>query len=100
MKQYDVYGIGNALVDTEYEIDDAFLDVIKLQKGVMTLIESEQREEILHQLEVKHEHEVIHQSGGGSAANTIVAVQQFGRKVFTVAKWLTTLLVTFSCKTS
>lgn len=82
MKQYDVYGIGNALVDTEYEIDDAFLDVIKLQKGVMTLIESEQREEILHQLEVKHEHEVIHQSGGGSAANTIVAVQQFGRKGF------------------
>ncbi len=25
MKQYDVYGIGNALVDTEYKVDDGFI---------------------------------------------------------------------------
>ena len=30
MNQYDVYGIGNALVDTEYEVDDTFLDHAKL----------------------------------------------------------------------
>jgi hypothetical protein len=43
MKQYDVYGIGNALVDTEYEVEDAFLDHVKLPKGIMTLIEEEDR---------------------------------------------------------
>ena len=36
MNSYDVYGIGNALVDTEYEVDDAFLVQAKLPKGIMT----------------------------------------------------------------
>ena len=39
MKTYDVYGIGNALVDTEYEVTDDFLDITRLPKGMMTLIE-------------------------------------------------------------
>ncbi len=82
MKQYDVYGIGNALVDTEYEIDDAFIGLADLQKGVMTLIEEEERITLIHLLEEKHEYEVIHQSGGGSAANTLVAIAQFGASSF------------------
>ena len=44
MNSYDVYGIGNALVDTEYEVDDAFLVQAKLPKGIMTLIEEEDRQ--------------------------------------------------------
>jgi len=43
MKQYDIYGIGNALVDTEYKADDAFLDHAKLTKGIMTLCQTHQR---------------------------------------------------------
>ena len=82
MSQFDVYGIGNALVDTEYEVTDAFLEEAGVEKGVMTLIDEEQRLAILHLLEEKHEHEVIHQSGGGSAANTMVAVAQLGAKSF------------------
>ena len=33
MKKYDVYGIGNALVDTEYEVDDEFISFYKVVTG-------------------------------------------------------------------
>ena len=82
MTNYDVYGVGNALVDSEYEVDDGFLNIAKLQKGVMTLIEADDREQLIHLLENEHEHRVVKQAGGGSAANTMVAVAQFGGKAF------------------
>lgn len=82
MKTYDVYGIGNALVDTEYEVDDHFLAAAKLPKGMMTLIEADDRKRLIHLLEEEHEHEVIKQAGGGSAANTMVAIAQLGGKTF------------------
>ena len=37
MKDYDVYGIGNALVDTEFEVTDSFLKEQGIDKGCMTL---------------------------------------------------------------
>ncbi len=79
---YDVYGVGNALVDTEYEVDDHFLAEAALPKGMMTLIEAEDRIRLIKLLEEEHEHQVIKQAGGGSAANTVVAVAQFGGKSF------------------
>ena len=82
MKHYDVYGIGNALVDTEYKVNDAFVSLTKLPKGMMTLIGAEERQALIQLLEDEHNHEVIHQSGGGSAANTMVAVVQFGASSF------------------
>lgn len=82
MSQFDVYGIGNALVDTEYEVTDEFLKDASLEKGVMTLIDATQRHAILQLLEEKHEHEVVKQCGGGSAANTMVAVAQLGGTSF------------------
>ena len=47
MDKYDVYGIGNALVDTEYEVTDEFLDLVKLPNGVMTLIREEDRRRLI-----------------------------------------------------
>jgi len=82
IKKYDVYGIGNALVDTEYEVDDEFIAATKLQKGIMTLIEADERAELIHLLEEKHEHQVVKLAGGGSAANTIVIVAQLGGASF------------------
>ena len=84
MKQYDVYGIGNALVDTEYEVDDAFLDHAKLPKGIMTLIEEDDRQKLIRLLEHEHEHEhlAVKQTGGGSAANTMVILSQLGSQAF------------------
>ena len=82
MKQYDVYGIGNALVDTEYEVDDAFLDHANLPKGIMTLIGEEERKGLICLLEDEHEHLAVKQAGGGSAANTMVIVSQLGSHAF------------------
>ena len=82
MKQYDVYGVGNALVDTEYEIEDAFLDHVKLPKGIMTLIEEEDRKRLIRLLEDEHGHIPVKQAGGGSAANTMVIISQLGSKAF------------------
>ena len=82
MANFDVYGVGNALVDTEYEVDEAFIKIAMLQKGVMTLVEADDREKLIHLLEQEHEHRVVKQAGGGSAANTIVAVAQFGGTSF------------------
>ena len=82
MKKYDVYGIGNALVDTEYEVDDEFIAATRWQKGIMTLIEANDRVELIHLLEQEHERQVIKLAGGGSAANTIVIVAQLGGAAF------------------
>lgn len=82
MTDYDVYGIGNALVDTEYEVDDAFLEHAKLPKGIMTLIEEEDRHRLIRLLEDEHEHLAIKQAGGGSAANTMVIIAQLGGRSF------------------
>ena len=82
MKKYDIYGIGNALVDTEYEVDDAFISEAGGGKGVMTLIDSDERKRLLNLLEVEHEHRAIKQAGGGSAANTMVAAAQLGANSF------------------
>lgn len=78
MYQYNVYGVGNALVDMEFEISTDVLQELAIDKGVMTLVDEERQTEIikrLHDLPCK-------QSCGGSAANTIIAISQFGGKCF------------------
>lgn len=77
-KKYDVYAIGNALVDYEIEINDAFLKQHKVEKGLMTLVD-EDRQEIL--MKAVH-NQIKKKQGGGSAANTIIALSQLGGKGF------------------
>ncbi|MBL6990401.1 MAG: adenosine kinase [Bacteriovoracaceae bacterium] len=78
MKRYDVYGIGNALVDMEFEVDEKFLADMNIEKGLMTLVDQNRQEEIFRELS----NTVPKMSCGGSAANTIVAVSQFGGESF------------------
>ena len=75
-KQYHIYGIGAALVDTEITLSDADLAAMKVDKGVMTLVdEARQRELITH----LSQHLVASKkASGGSAANTIIAASYFG----------------------
>jgi len=78
MKKFDVYAIGNALVDSEYQVSEALLQQAGVEKRHMTLIDAPRRSELL-----QHMHDVpSHRTGGGSAGNTIVAVAQFGGKAF------------------
>lgn len=84
MKQYDVYAIGNALVDKEFEVEDSFFAQAGIKKGFMTLIEGEQQEQLLSLL-LRH-YPLKKQAGGGSAANTLYALSQFGGKAYLACK--------------
>ena len=71
---YDVYGVGNAIMDLQLQCEDAFLESIGVEKGVMTLVEEVQRKHVLDAL-AKYD---VHQCSGGSAANTIIGIADFG----------------------
>ena len=42
--KYDLVGIGNALVDIEVLVDDAFIDEVSVTKGGMTLSSAAEQE--------------------------------------------------------
>lgn len=75
---YHVYGLGNALVDEEYRVEDSFLTSHKIDKGHMTLVEEERLDALVAALS----HAEPKRVGGGSAANTITAVQALGGATF------------------
>ncbi len=81
---YHVYGIGNALVDKEFEVTEQFLNDNGIEKGLMTLIEQDQQVTLLANL--KEQFGLKKRAGGGSAANSIVAISQFGGKTFYACK--------------
>jgi sugar/nucleoside kinase (ribokinase family) len=76
MKKYDVYAIGNALVDIEYHATPKRLAELNIDKGVMTLIDEQRQNSLIAQLGESHESMAC----GGSAANTIIALAQMGAK--------------------
>ena len=75
-KQFHIYGIGAALVDTEITLSDADLAGMKVNKGVMTLVDEARQSELIEHLS---QHLVASKkASGGSAANTIIAASYFG----------------------
>jgi sugar/nucleoside kinase (ribokinase family) len=79
-KRYHVYGLGAALVDTEIEVHDSDLAALAIEKGVMTLVDEARQTQLLdhlagHLVQSKR-------TSGGSAANTIIAIAQFGGSTF------------------
>ncbi|MGI9251775.1 MAG: adenosine kinase [Pseudohongiellaceae bacterium] len=80
MTKFDVYGIGNALVDKEFEVTDKFFADHAIEKGMMTLVDEAQQDKLLHALE--NNFALKSQAGGGSAANTLYALSQFGGNAF------------------
>lgn len=84
MKTIDVIGIGNALVDQEFEVSDAFLNQHSLEKGMMALIEEDDQNKLIAELSKLGE--LKKQCGGGSAANSLVAFAQFGGNAFYCCK--------------
>ena len=84
MRKYHVYGIGAALVDQEFEVEDSFFNHESIQKGIMTLVDGESQSTLLKRLLDKFG--LKKRAGGGSAANSIYAISQFGGNTF------------FSCK--
>jgi sugar/nucleoside kinase (ribokinase family) len=76
--KYDLYAIGNALVDMEYEVHDEFFNKHKIDKGLMTLVDEERQKYLLDALGTAPRK----QQCGGSAANTAIAAAQFGARSF------------------
>jgi sugar/nucleoside kinase (ribokinase family) len=76
MKKFDVYAIGNALVDIEYHATPHRLVELDIDKGVMTLIDEQRQNSLVAQLGESHESMTC----GGSAANTIIALAQMGAR--------------------
>lgn len=74
MKQYDVFGVGNALVDIIVFVEDSFLKSMNLNKGVMTLVDETYQAEILSALKDYKKN----LRSGGSAANTMIALANSG----------------------
>lgn len=77
-KKYDVYAIGNALMDMEHEVHDDFFKAQGIDKGLMTLVDEQRQNALLSALNGK----LKKQQCGGSAANSIIANAQFGGKGF------------------
>lgn len=84
MKTYQVVGLGNALVDQEYQVKDAFLAQQGIEKGMMTLLDETQQTTLIQAL--KEQSTLIKRVSGGSAANTMVALSQFGASCFYCCK--------------
>lgn len=74
MSRYDVYALGNALVDIEYRVEPQDLTRLNVDKGIMTLVDADHQQAMMRELANRE----VNRSAGGSAANTVIAVSQFG----------------------
>ena len=52
-KNYNVFGVGNAIVDTLAQVEDELILDLKLGKGGMSLMDTESQAQVLSQLESK-----------------------------------------------
>lgn len=74
MTQYEVVGIGNAVVDVISHADDAFLTGNGIEKGIMQLIERDRAEDLYAAMQDRL------QTPGGSVANTVAGAGTLGLK--------------------
>jgi sugar/nucleoside kinase (ribokinase family) len=71
---HNVFGVGNALVDIQAQVPDSILEQIGFAKGIMTLIDNDVQQTVLAGLgDIP-----FNRCAGGSAANTIIGIQQLG----------------------
>jgi len=78
--EFDVLGIGNAIVDVLSRTSDDFLTSENIEKGSMTLIDQERAVELYQKMGPGIE------ISGGSAANTVAGIASFGGKPSFVGK--------------
>ena len=74
---FDVFGLGNALLDINYQVSEEFLQKHHLQKGRMALIEENQLADLS-----AWELPPAQMSSGGSAANSMIALALLGGKAY------------------
>lgn len=72
MKTYQVVGIGNAVVDVFAQVDDSFVELMGIEKGIMQLIDRERGETLYAAMKERV------QAAGGSVANTLAGLGNLG----------------------
>ena len=75
-----VLGIGNAIVDVICKVEESFLSKNNLTKSTMKLVDENEFKKLILNLKIE---ETI---AGGSVANSIVGLAQFGNKVGFIGK--------------
>jgi sugar/nucleoside kinase (ribokinase family) len=76
MKQFNVCGLGNAVVDIFLELDDAAFDSLGFEKGTMRLVELDEQQALLDKFhDGAHDLRLV---SGGSVANSVIAATQLG----------------------
>jgi sugar/nucleoside kinase (ribokinase family) len=79
-KQYQVVGIGNAIVDVLTQCDDDFLDWMGIEKGIMQLVDRERGETLYAAMKDRT------QAPGGSVGNTLAGLGNLGLTTAFVGK--------------
>ncbi|MGY6501561.1 MAG: adenosine kinase [Acidimicrobiales bacterium] len=79
-KRYSVVGMGNAIVDVISHVEDDFVERHDLDRGAMRLIEADEAKALYAAMPPGIE------ASGGSAANTIAGIANFGGDVAYVGK--------------
>ena len=79
-RNFDIVGIGNAIVDVIAEVDDAYLEKNKINKGAMSLVEYSIVSKIGSEVNV------VNTISGGSVANSIVCIAQQNLKTAFIGK--------------
>ncbi len=82
MNKFNVFALGNALVDSEFKVNPEFLVNSNIEKGLMTLIDQDRLNEINTSLDRSPDKRAC----GGSAANTVIALAQLGGTSFYACK--------------
>lgn len=82
MSDFDIFGVGNALVDIQAKVGDSLLQQLSIDKGIMTLVDDARQADVLASLG----NVSLNKCAGGSAANTVVAVADFGGNAAFVGK--------------
>lgn len=75
-RRIDMFGIGNAVLDVEYNVSDSFLKEHEIDKKRMTLVDKDRMLRLIDALNAEAESTTC----GGSVANSMYAMQGFGRQ--------------------
>lgn len=71
---YDVFAVGNALVDIQVQVEDSLIESLGFHRGAMTLVDEHTQIQVLSSIQGHR----VTRCAGGSAANTVVGLAEFG----------------------
>ena len=77
-RTYDVYGVGHALVDIQYQVAPEFLAEHQIEKGVMTLVDEARQRNLTAAING----EPVASASGGSVANTLIGIARYGGRAY------------------